>query len=155
MIKDFIEKIIREELYSMSYELVDFQMNTLKTKTILRIFIDKLNEKNSKCLISVADCELVSKALEKIIEQENYKENLVLEVSSPGIERNLNNINDFIRFNGFLAAVYLNEKTENLDSFFIANIESVKDNIINFKTKDKEFSIDYAKIKKAKLKYER
>lgn len=155
MIKDLVEKIIQDELYSMGYELVDFQMNSLKSKTILRVFIDKLNEKNTKCLITVDDCELVSKTLEKIIELENYNENIVLEVSSPGIERQLNNINDFIRFKGALASIYLNEKTEKTDSFFIANIDSINDNIINFKTKNKEFSIDYANIKKAKLKYER
>jgi len=155
MIKDIIHKIIQDELLSMGYELIDLQLNTLKSKTIIRIFLDKLNETSSKCLITTNDCELVSKTLEKIIELENYKENIVLEVSSPGVERSLNKLKDFVRFKGALVAVNLNDINETNESFFIANIDSVQDNVINFKTNNKEFSINYDNIKKAKLKFER
>ena len=64
---------------------------------VLRIIIDKEDDTP----ISIEECERVSRALDGILDEKDpISEPYMLEVSSPGIDRELKKEKDFIRFMG-------------------------------------------------------
>lgn len=66
----------------------------------IRVFI----EKNGG--VTHADCELVSRNIEKILDEKDFISFIyLLEVSSPGLERGLYNLKDFEEFTGHQAKV--------------------------------------------------
>ncbi len=78
-----------------SFELVDVEFVKEGSNRYLRIYIDKEGG------ITVADCELVSRALSDILDAEDFiEEAYVLEVSSPGLGRPLKKEKDFVRSMG-------------------------------------------------------
>ena len=61
----------------------------------LRVFVDKDGG------VSIDDCEIISRALEKILDENDpIEQAYFLEISSPGIDRPLKKKEDFIKFNG-------------------------------------------------------
>jgi len=87
--------LLEPEILKMNYELVDLKYVKENNRNFLRIFIDKEEG------ITLDDCELVSKKLEEILDQENLiSHSYFLEVSSPGIERPLLKEQDYERFAG-------------------------------------------------------
>jgi ribosome maturation factor RimP len=85
---------IGEEL---GLEVVDAVFQTNKRPPVLR-----LDVRNRETNTSLNDCEQMSRLLETILEaQEIIPGAYVLEVSSPGISRQLNSDREFITFKGF------------------------------------------------------
>lgn len=97
---DLIEKTVA----GMGYELVDFEQ---AAHGLLRVYIDfDAEEAEAKGSITVDDCEKVSHQLTHVltVENANYER---LEVSSPGLDRPLKKIADYVRFAGQEAIVKL------------------------------------------------
>ncbi len=86
----------------MDIELVDVERAAL---ALLRVTIDRPEG------VRIEDCEQVSKQLSRVFEVENieYKR---LEVGSPGIDRPLKRLADFIRFAGERIEIRLREAIE-------------------------------------------
>ncbi len=62
----------------------------------LRVFVDK-----EECGISIDECEVISRSLSSVLDSTNLiKENYILEVSSPGIERKLKTAEHFKKYMG-------------------------------------------------------
>lgn len=86
---------------SLGYELLDVKYKLQAGRWVLTIVID-----NPKDYVSTRDCEIVSYELEKELDASDLiPGSYILEVSSPGLDRPLRNINDFERFIGKLAKV--------------------------------------------------
>lgn len=84
------------------FELVDVEFVKEGPNWYLRVFIDKDGG------ITIDDCELVSRALEKVLDENDpIEQAYVLEVSSPGIDRQLKKDKDFIKYAGELVDVKL------------------------------------------------
>jgi ribosome maturation factor RimP len=94
-----LEQFIEESLESLGYELVDLERSARGT---LRIFIDTPNG------IVVEDCATVSNHLSRVFMVENIDYER-LEVSSPGLDRPLRKVADFVRFEGCGVNVRLNK----------------------------------------------
>ncbi|HJV86059.1 MAG TPA: ribosome maturation factor RimP [Noviherbaspirillum sp.] len=96
---DLIEKTV----VGMGYELVDFEQ---AARGLLRVYIDFPSEAADKGNITVDDCEKVSHQLSHVltVESANYER---LEVSSPGLDRPLRKLADYVRFAGQEAVVKL------------------------------------------------
>jgi ribosome maturation factor RimP len=88
---------LRTTLEGMGYELVDFESSR---GGLLRVFIDAPSG------ISVDDCARVSNHLTRAfaVEGLDYER---LEVSSPGLDRPLKRLEDFVRFAGQRASLRL------------------------------------------------
>ena len=115
---------------------------------IVRVIID------SEQGISIDDCERVSRQLEALLDIEDPIEGSYnLEVSSPGLDRPLRKIEDFIRFKGRLARVITRQRIDN-QTFFVGRIEEVQDDIVLLRLKNRSVSIPYALISKARLEIE-
>ncbi|MEO6354779.1 MAG: ribosome maturation factor RimP [Oxalobacteraceae bacterium] len=89
---DLIEKTV----VGMGYELVDFEQ---AERGLLRVYIDFMSDDVEKGLITVEDCGKVSHQLTHVltVEDVNYSR---LEISSPGLDRPLRRLSDYVRFAG-------------------------------------------------------
>jgi ribosome maturation factor RimP len=97
---DLATPIVQE----MGLEVVDAVFQTNKRPPVLRIDIRNLTSDTS-----LEDCEKVSRVLETLLDEaEVIPGAYVLEISSPGISRQLNSDRDFMTFKGFAVSVKTN-----------------------------------------------
>lgn len=141
------------ELYDIDY------INGSKT---LKLFV--IDAKTNSAVID--DCMKVDRAMTPFIEEEEWMpDELTLEVSSPGVYRQLNKLEHFkssVGENIFLSTkIKLDEsfctgisKSLNGQKKFIANLVEVKDDGLTLKAESFKFFIKYEDIKKANLEPE-
>jgi len=99
-ILDRVEKIAREAAADSGVELVHVELAGIKRDQVVRIYIDKEGG------VSIDDCTNVSHAIEAVLDADDFiPGKYVLEVSSPGIERQLYSLADFVKFAGSLVKV--------------------------------------------------
>ncbi len=97
--------LIEKTVTGMGYELVDFEQ---AARGLMRVYIDVMPEENRA--VAVEDCEKVTHQLLHVltVENANYER---LEVSSPGLDRPLKKLSDYMRFAGQEAVVKLRMAT--------------------------------------------
>ncbi|MFN2501582.1 MAG: ribosome maturation factor RimP [Pyrinomonadaceae bacterium] len=147
LITERVEKIAKDVATNADIELVHVDIAGTKRDAVVRIFIDKEGG------VTLDDCSNVSRGVEAVLDEEDLiPSKYVLEVSSPGVERELYSLNDFVKFKGHLAKV----KTRNLvdgQKTFVGVITAVEDNTITIDERTRgPLSFDYADIDKANLK---
>nr|WP_315466650.1 ribosome maturation factor RimP [uncultured Undibacterium sp.] len=97
-------ELIEKTVNGTGYDLVDFER---AERGLFRVYIDLLPEDvEEKGHITVEDCAKVSHQLSHVltVEEVNYER---LEISSPGLDRPLKKVADFVRFVGEKANVKL------------------------------------------------
>jgi ribosome maturation factor RimP len=96
-------ELVEKTILGMGYELVDLEQ---APHGLLRVYIDFPPEDADKGSITVEDCEKVSHQLSHVltVENVNYER---LEISSPGLDRPLKKLADYVRFAGQEAVVKL------------------------------------------------
>ena len=140
-----LKDILETTIPGLGFELVDFEITPGK---IIRVFIDK-----PAGGVGIEDCALVSNHLNHtmIVEEISYNR---LEVSSPGLERSLKKLADYIRFTGRLAKI----KTFmpiNDQKVFQGRIDKVIDQKIELILSDNQrIQFDFADISQARLIFE-
>ncbi len=86
------EKLVLPIIEENNFELVDVEYVKEAGNNYLRIYIDKEGG------ITVNDCELVSRQLGDLLDEEDFiSSSYILEVSSPGLGRPLKKEKDFAR----------------------------------------------------------
>ena len=139
-----LNTILEQTVPGLGYELVDVEIAPSK---LVRVYIDKEGG------ITIEDCEIVSNHLSKLLLVEEVAFNR-LEVSSPGIERPLKKIEDYIRFKDRVAKVKTREMI-NGEKVFQGVISSVEDNMIVLELEnDNTVNIDFSIISRARLIFE-
>lgn len=143
-----IEKIVTPVVNEMGLSLVDIEYMQDGGYWYVRIYVENLNGE-----ITLEECAAISgkidEDVDKLIEQRFF-----LEVSSPGIERPLKKIEDFIRFKGEKIKVSLKHKINDKKSFE-GIITECKDNIIFLEIKEENIvEIPFSEVKKANIIYE-
>lgn len=135
---DKIESSINEKILSLGFEIEYVEFVKEGSQNILRIVIDKPNSN-----ICIDDCELVSRSIEDIIDNLISTE-YVLEVSSPGVERQIKNIKLFKKYVGSEIYVKIFKKIE-LGKEFTGKLLSVDEDkqgiVIAFEDKELELSL--------------
>jgi len=100
--------------------------------------------------VSIDNCAEVSKLARNIIIMEKFiEDDYNIEVSSPGINRPLYNMNDFIKYQGEKVFIELKRNINNQKRF--KGYYEVKDNIICINHKNEIIEITFNDIKKANL----
>ena len=145
-----LEKALEVLLKESGYELYDLKFIRQKSKKTLRIFID-----HPERSIAIKDCEEVSRKVGPLLdEQELLKGAYYLEVSSPGVERELRNERDFKRFVGETVKVITLEPVEKR-TVFIGKLTDfdLENKALEVLERDSNrlFKIKYANVKKAQL----
>jgi ribosome maturation factor RimP len=102
-----VENFATPLLDEMGLELVEVQFRQ-ESGWVLRLFIDR-NEG-----LNVDDCASVSRQVATYLEVEDIiRHAYTLEVSSPGAERPLKRLEEFVRFSGKKIRVKLNDPVDN------------------------------------------
>ncbi|AKJ68302.1 hypothetical protein PATSB16_22890 [Pandoraea thiooxydans] len=102
-----LSELIETTVIGLGYELVDLERSG---GGLLRVFIDQPTG------VGIDDCEKVSRQLSHVLTVENVDYDR-LEVSSPGLDRPLRKLADFVRFAGCEAAVTLRQPVSGRKQF--------------------------------------
>ncbi len=112
LIDERIREIAAHEAAENNLELVHTQIVGTSKNLTVRVFIDKPSG------VTHDDCSTLSRKLDQILDAEDFiPGNYLLEVSSPGLERELYSLNDFAKFSGSLAKVKINQAIEGQKNF--------------------------------------
>lgn len=143
-----IEKIVTPVVEEMGLSLVDVEYMQDGGYWYVRIYVENLNGE-----ITLEDCATISgkvdEDIDKLIEQRFF-----LEISSPGIERPLKKLDDYIRFKGEKIKVSLKHKLDDKKNFE-GIIADCKENIILLEIEEgNSIEIPFSEIRKANIVYE-
>ena len=141
---EYIKEVIEKDIERLGCKVWGLELFGRHSNQTLRIYID------NKEGISVEDCELVSKHVSKVLDTENdFSENYLLEVSSPGLDRKFfykEKNKEFLKEN--LKVTFfddLNKKT------IKGQLEEVDEISIKLEVKDEIQEIPFSSIIKANL----
>ncbi|HVZ79290.1 MAG TPA: ribosome maturation factor RimP [bacterium] len=106
---DLAERVAQDNFL----ELFELKTHPQGGKLVLTVALDKKSGP-----VTLDDCTAVSRDLEKKLDElDLIKTSYLLEVSSPGLDRPLRNLEDCLRFQGSMAQFTLAEPLEGLVSF--------------------------------------
>jgi ribosome maturation factor RimP len=102
-----LTELVETTVVGLGYELVDLERSA---GGMMRVFID------APAGIAIEDCEKVTRQLQHVLTVENigYER---LEVSSPGLDRPLKKLADFVRFAGCEAVISLKKPLDGRKSY--------------------------------------
>ncbi len=145
-IDERIREIAAQSAKKNDLELVHVQAKGTKNNLTIRIFIDK------KGGVMHEDCVRVSREVESVLDSEDFIPSAyLLEVSSPGLERELYSLKDFARFTGKAAKVRTHKPIDGQRNFR-GRIANIKGEEIFFDDKTRgTVSFSYADVAKANL----
>ena len=110
---DTIEKIIEPALTDLGFEIVRISMGGGRRK-LLQVMLERLDGTN----ISLDDCADASRAISALLDVEDpIAGNYILEVSSPGLNRPLVKLKDYVRFQGSNIQLELHDPQDNRKRF--------------------------------------
>ncbi len=148
-VSEKVKEIVKPMIVDMGYRLFDVEFKP-ERGWVLRIIIDKPEG------VSIKDCERVSKRVSALLDVEDpIPFSYLLEVSSPGLNRELSKIEHYDFFKGKLAKLVLREAIDGRRQI-TGYIEDVKEGIINIREKEKGgvFHIPFSKIARGRLEIE-
>ncbi len=97
-----VEQLLSPAIEGQGCELVYLEIQKAGSRSVLRLYIDKEGG------VSIGDCERISREVEPILDAEEvFPGRYILEVSSPGVDRPLHRLRDFVRFVGEEARIEL------------------------------------------------
>lgn len=145
---DTIHTAIEPDVESLGYT-VEYVENVKEGESkILRVVIDK--EKTS---LTTDDCEIISRKIEDKVDSLMKDEMYILEISSPGLERQLKNTKIFNKYLGYNVCVKLYNKVENVKEIE-GILKEATDEYVIITVSDKEIKIDRENISCANTVYE-
>jgi ribosome maturation factor RimP len=124
-----ISEIATRIAIELSFEMVAVKLTGSVKSPHVQIFIDKIDKIDG---VTHDDCKVFSKQIGEILDAEDFiSDEYILEVSSPGLLRDLYSLKDFERFVGSLAKVRLNHP-QNGQRSYRGRIIEVESNTISF-----------------------
>lgn len=145
--KHALYDMLAPTIEAMGFEVVRILMTGAQRPT-LQIMIERQDRKN----LVVDDCAAVSRAISAILDEKDpIDSEYSLEVSSPGIDRPLTKPEHFSRFAGYEAKVETSDTVDGRKRFKGKIISLEPNNNIKIMMDDKEYSIPFESVNKAKL----
>ncbi len=141
VLTDLIQPLVED----LGFELIELRARQEHQRNILEVFLDKENG------ITLDDCALVSEKLSMVLDVEDFfQHKYYLEVSSPGIFRELKSERDFLRsLNSRVKAVFHSpikgQKT------FVGVLRQYQNETITLDNDTHEFLVKLDEIKKIHL----
>ena len=127
-----VEELLLPIMEKNQFELVDVEFVKEGQNWYLRVFIDKSTG------VSIDDCELVSKALEKALDEKDpIEQAYILEVSSPGLDRPLKKETDFVKYAGEIVDIKL-YKARNGVKEFQGSLKGLENGVVTIQTEEGE-----------------
>ena len=147
-ILQLVEPVLEDE----KMELVDMECLRMKTRWVVRIYIDKEGG------ITLDDCSEISHQVGDILEVNDIPPGpYTLEVSSPGLDRPLARDKDFMKYRGHKVHVRIDEKIEGIRNFrgeLIDYLDEDGRKVLKVDVAGKTYRIPRELVVKAHLEYE-
>jgi ribosome maturation factor RimP len=138
---DLLEPVIT----GLGYELVEIEYQPNPKHGVLRIFIDQPDG------IQLDDCQEVSNQVSALLDVEDpIPGHYNLEVSSPGLDRPLNKVEDFERFTGEMVKIKTGMAIDGQRNFK-GRLRGIEGDDITIEFDGKQVSLPLASIEKARL----
>ncbi|MGH8670736.1 MAG: ribosome maturation factor RimP [Burkholderiales bacterium] len=137
-----LQSLIESALHGLGFELVDLVLSN-RGKHI-QVFIDKPDG------INLDDCARVSEHLGHVLAAETGFEYDRLEVSSPGLDRRLRSIADFVRFTGEEAQLKTRLPVDGQRNFK-GILRGAQDGILQLEVDGVLHALKLANVEKARL----
>ena len=145
--KNPLYDLLTPTIEGMGFEVVRILLTGAQRPT-LQVMIERQDRKN----LVVDDCAAVSRAISTILDEKDPIDGeYSLEVSSPGIDRPLTKPEHFSRFAGYETKIETTETIDGRKRFKGKIISLDANNNICFLMDDKEYSIPFESVSKAKL----
>lgn len=144
-IQERLTEVLAPVAESLGCELWGVEYNTHGRRALLRIYIDKADG------IGVEDCERVSRQASSVLDVEDLiRSEYTLEVSSPGMDRPLFTLDQFVRSIGEQVAVRLRLPFEGRRKFS-GLLKAVENDEIVLQVDEEEYLLPYETIDKANI----
>ena len=141
-IREMAEPIVS----GMGLELVDVEYRFESGRWVLRLYIDKEGG------VTLDDCTRVSRELGVVLDVEDpIPHSYNLEVSSPGLDRPLRRVSDFLRFKGRKVRVRCIEPVGGRSNFTGTIEDVVDEGVVIRGGGGEEWTISISNIERAKL----
>ena len=145
-IKENLFQTLNEIVEKKDMNVVNISIGGLAKNPNIQIIIDSTQG------VTLEDCTFVSKVTSDVIKVNGYfDDDYNLEVSSPGINRQLFTIDDFILYKNSIVKIKL-KKAVNNQKNFLGTINSIEGQNITIVIDEKEVEIEFNNVKKANIK---
>ena len=145
-IKENLFQTLNEIVQKENIRVINISITSLSRSPNVQIII------YSSKGVSLDVCSFVSKITSDLIKMNKYfDDDYNLEVSSPGVNRQLFTIDDYILYKDFLVKIKL-KKAINNQKNYLGTIKSIENKSITINTEQQEVEIEFENIKKANIK---
>lgn len=142
-----VEFLLRGAVEEQGLELVQVQYLSRRGSPLLRVYIDKPGG------VTLEDCQTVSRQAGVLLDVEDLiSDRYVLEVSSPGLDRPLFRVEDYLRFSGREVRLVTRQKIDSRRRF-TGYIRELRDGVVELNCQNKTYQIPFGMIAKANLVY--
>ncbi|HKK95907.1 MAG TPA: ribosome maturation factor RimP [Anaerovoracaceae bacterium] len=149
-IKNRVTEITEAYLEDSDNQLYKVEFKKEGKDWYLRVFIEKCQDADEK-YVGISDCEEVSRYLNQILDElDLIEQNYYLEVSSPGMDRELIYDSDFVRFKGEIVDIKLYKAFNDYKKYTGELIGLVGENII-IKAENSEIELPREMVAKVSL----
>ncbi|MDP8269225.1 MAG: ribosome assembly cofactor RimP [Candidatus Tenebribacter davisii] len=146
-LKDRIEQLTKEACVDVGVALYDIILKQASKGLIVLIYITKIGG------VTIDECKKVSRLISEVLETEDIiKERFFLEISSPGLERLLNQKRHYVSAIGEKVQVTFAENEENVTA--IGELKEVLPESIKIEFDDTVKEIQLTDVKKAKTYFD-
>ena len=143
--REDLQLLLSPAVKSAGYVLWGVEYLPQGKHSVLRVYIDHADG------IGIEDCEAASRQISALLDVEDpIKGHYALEVSSPGLDRPLFQLEHYQQLQGQRAALKLLAPVDGVRSYK-GVIESVRDDEITLMTEDKKVVVRFGNIQKAYL----
>lgn len=150
-VTDLVEEIAAPFLEENGLELYHIEFLKEGRDWFLRVYIDK-KEGQEEEYVSTDDCEKVSRFLSEELDRiDPIEQNYYLEVSSPGLDRELLRDRDFVRFAGRLVGLSLYRAVNGQKAYQGILVGLMDDQIVIKDETDAELRFDRAQVARTRL----
>ena len=143
-IEEKLFKALEEVVSTKGMRVVNINISNSSSSPSIKIIIDAARG------IGVDDCSFTSRLADDLIKINGYFDDYDIEVSSPGINRQLFSVTDFMLYKGFIVKIKLKSGISNQKNF-VGKIKDVDEENIKIELDDSEILINFKNVKKANI----
>jgi ribosome maturation factor RimP len=137
-----ISQIAKQVAEQNNLFLIDLIVRGSESSRVIEVFID------GEIIISADECALVSREISKQIDEKELLKSYRLDVSSPGVDRPLIYLKQYLKHLNRLFEIEFNASGSS--STFKGKLVSIEDEVLTFQS-NKEIKIKFQDIIKAKV----
>lgn len=139
-----LEEIIAGAVTGLGYDFVGLDYSPGKSGSSIRVYVDLIGG------ISLDDCEQINRHLLTVLSVELDGMEFSIEVSSPGLDRKLFNIEQCVQHAGNKVKVVLRSAQDGRRKF-TGLLKSVVDETLHLDVDGEEFDVDFINIREIRL----